>query len=420
LALEQALDLSNRLDTLLLTFVKTVIPNLTLSCPLDRLPRTITDQDLLALLGAVLANDPTPQSTGELRLRSFQPGFSWQALVDLAIAHEVLPPLVFGLNQRSLLLPVPARLSEEARTAHVTSRLASAYRQHLDRQADLRAQLEVALAALNGEGIVPVLLKGALHLTMAQPEWHEARGMRDLDILVPASEAANANRILSSLGYRPDHDPPPIDRHLPELRLPDRAGTIEIHTEALSFPARYAFTTGEVLSRAVTRSFAGASIQVLPPEWHLLHGMLHHQLADRGHARRMLAIKGLWEFSRVGAEIPPVGWRAIVEHAEQRGILDMLSSWSVQANRLFGLEAPQELMTLEAGRKHADATFRRARTSYGLRQALFLADKLRFAFAPKTLALRYGQRGNAGAAALRHMGFLWRRRSQMARRWLGR
>jgi hypothetical protein len=35
----------------------------------------------------------------------------------------------------------------------------------------------------------------------------------------------------------------------------------------------------------------------------LLHGLLHHQLADRGHARHMLAIKGLWEFSRVGTEV---------------------------------------------------------------------------------------------------------------------
>ena len=386
---------------------------------MERLPPTIANGDLLAFLGTALANAPTPQSTSQLRLRSFQPGFSWQALVDLAVAHEVLPPLVFALNQRSLLPPIPAKLDEAARTTHVTSRLATAYRDHLDRQADLRAQLEAAIVALNGEGIVPVLLKGAMHLTITQPAWHEARGMRDLDILVRASEAENANSILSSLGYRADRDRPPLDQHLPELRLPGRAGTIEIHTEALSFSARYALGTEQVFAVAETRSHAGATFRILPPEWHLLHGLLHHQLADRGHARRMLAIKGLWEFSRVGGEVSPQGWRAIVEHAEQRKFLDVLSSWSVQANQLFGLEAPQNLLASEAGRKHAAATFRRARSSRGLRQALFIADKLRFAFAPETLALRYGQGGNAGAAALRHLGFLWRRRSQMARRWLG-
>jgi hypothetical protein len=177
---------------------------------------------VLALLGGVLENDPTPQSAGELRLRFFQPGFSWQALVDLAVAHEVLPPLILTLRQRALLLPLPASLSEEKRAAHVTSRLAAAYLQHLDRQADLRDQLKTATGALNNKGIVPTLLKGAVHLTRTQPEWHEARGMRDLDILVRTSEAENAYEVLLSLGYRPDDDPPPIDRHLPELRLPHR------------------------------------------------------------------------------------------------------------------------------------------------------------------------------------------------------
>lgn len=386
---------------------------------LDRLPPTITDADLLALLGSVLALAPAPQATAALRLRSFQPGFSWQALVDLALAHEVLPPLIFALQTRSLLPPLPASLCEAARSSHVTSRLDAAYAEHLDRQTDLRQQLVAALAALNANGIVPVLLKGAVHLTLPQSGWHGARAMRDLDILVRGGEAQRANTILSKLGYRADPNPPPHDRHLPELHLPGRAGAVEIHTEALSFPARFALTTEEVFARAERWSFAGANFQVLPPQWHALHGLLHHQSADRGHARRMLAIKGLWEFANVGAETPPPGWDAIIAHARQRNILDMLSSWSVQTNRLFGLEAPAALLRHDAGRKHAAATFRRARASYGLRQALFIADKLSFAFAPETLALRYGNR-NAGAAALSHIGFLWRRRREMAKRWLGR
>ena len=97
----------------------------------------------------------------------------------------------------------------------------------------------------------------------------------------------------------------------------------------------------------------------------------------------------------------------------------MLSSWTAQANRLFQLDAPDALLNHAAGRDHAEATFKRARASYGLRQALFIADKLNFAFAPGTLALRYGKE-RGGAAALSHIGFLWRRRGQMAKRWLGR
>jgi hypothetical protein len=353
-------------------------------------------------------------------LRFFQPGFSWQALTDLAVEHEVLPALVLALSKRSLLPPVASSLDDEVRKGHVTNRLLAAYQEHVQRQADLIEQLETALCALNNEAIVPVLLKGALHLTLPQSEWHQARGMRDLDILVHETEAAKANQILISLGYHADHDPPPLDRHLPELKRAGRAGAIEIHTEALSFPARHAFTTAEVFERAELRSFAGVRFRALPPEWHLLHGLAHHQLADHGHARRLLAIKGLWEFSQVGGEITPQNWSVIIAHAEKRGIVDVFSSWSIQANRLFGLNGPTQLLTLSAGRKHADVTFKRAMTHYRLRQALFVADKLRFAFSPKTLSLRYRSRdATVAASALSHAVFLWRRRGLMMRRWLG-
>jgi hypothetical protein len=147
--------------------------------------------------------------------------------------------------------------------------------------------------------------------------------------------------------------------------------------------------------------------------------MLHHQLSDRGHARRMLALKGLWEFSKVGSELTPEGWSTIIAHAEHRKILDMLSSWSVQAHLLFGFDAPQELLSFPVGRKHAAATFKRACSPYRLRQTFFVLDKLRFAFAPATLRLRYGDQGNSRQNMLRHLGFLWRRRGPMARRWLG-
>src|SRR5262245_36701838 len=243
---------------------------------LDHLPPTIIKDDLLALLGSALSVSPSPQASVSFRLRSFQPSFSWQALVDLAAEHEVLPPLILALNERALLPPLPAKLSGQTREAHVTSRLASAYALHLERQSDLRQQLLAALAALNANGIVPVLLKGASHLTAPEPAWHRARAMRDLDLLVRAEEAERAHSLLLSLGYHADPNPPPLDRHLPELWLPGHLGTIEIHTEALSFLARYALTTDEVFSHAQDLTLEGTRFQALPPEWHAFHGLLHH------------------------------------------------------------------------------------------------------------------------------------------------
>jgi hypothetical protein len=388
---------------------------------LDHLAPSIANGELLALLGKILETDPTPDSTSTLRLRFFQPG-SWQALLDLAISQDVLPALIFSLKQRCLLPPVPATAASNLRTAHVTTWLEAAYRQHLERQTDLREQLAAVLAALNRQGIVPALLKGAVHLTLSEPPWHEARSMRDIDMLVRTSEAPNANTILQSIGYVSDRDPPPLDRHLPELRFPGRCGTIEIHMHALAFSARRMFTTEELWARTEERVFAGATLRVLPREWHLFHGMLHHQIADRGHARRLLAIKGLWEFAMVGNGLSPQAWNSVVDHAKERGVIDVLASWASQANRLFGFKIPSELPISDRARAHADATFSRTSAPYEIRWAYFTADKLRFAFRRETLAVRYGLTVSDGLtkAALRHLIFLTRRYGSQAAQWLQR
>jgi lauroyl/myristoyl acyltransferase len=374
------------------------------------LPPTIPGPELLRLLGRVLENDPRPQSTGELRLRFFQPGFSWQALVDFAIGHKVLPPLIVALKERSLLLPVPSTLGEKAAASHVTSRLVAAYREHEARQTDLREQLRTVTRALNQNGIVPILLKGAAELIDTNTPWRQAREMRDLDLLVHKFEADAAYQLLVSLGYWPEKALPHHPHHLPELRLPRHAGAIEIHTEILEFSARHALSTEDVIDRAELQAFDDAKLKVLPLEWRLLHHLLHYQLVDRGHARRRLALKGLWEFSKLGGELSEPQWQNIIQHAVQRKFLEMLSSWTVQAKLLFGLNAPGQLMAFKAGINHAETTFSWARRSYFLRKTAFITDTLTYSFSPKTLAQRYPENENTGRAALRHVNFLLRHR----------
>ena len=137
----------------------------------------------------VLGAESSLESTRELRTRCFRSNFSWQALTDLAVAHDLLPPLIFSLKRHCLLPPAPSSLTTKERMCHVTSQLTDAYQTHIERQEDLRFQLVAVISALNTERVTPLLLKGAVHLTLDSAEWHQARAMRDLDILVHSSEA---------------------------------------------------------------------------------------------------------------------------------------------------------------------------------------------------------------------------------------
>jgi len=375
---------------------------------LELLPPTIADAESLKLVGEILRLKPTLAQTSELRVRLFGRNFSWQALVDLAAAHGVLMPCIFALKQRSLLLPLP-RAARGAADAHVTPRLEAAYAQHLARRDALQSELAKVVAALNGGGIVPLLIKGARYLTGDCPPWGEARAMRDLDIVVPRERGADAVAALRAAGYVANAAAAPTDQHLPEMWQGGGHFAIEPHIEALGFAGRKLLPTDLLWSVSLPGHLAGCKLNVLPPAWHMLHAALHHQVSDRGYARHLLAIKDVWEFAQLAGGLGEADWRTIADHMHRVGAADILGSFVAQAETLFALAPPLGFAPPPKARTHAATTLRRVQSPYWLRRALFVADKLRFAFARETLATRYPAAG-AGplAATRRHIGFLFR------------
>ena len=388
---------------------------------MERLPPSVS-HSALNLLGKILEIRPAAGSTTALRLGFFDQTFSWPSLLNFANEHDLLAPLVFALRQRSLLFPVPHAAGADTQEKHITSRLTSAYNQHLFRQDDLRDQLFTIMAALNERQIIPLLIKGAYHLTVMEG-WSAARGMRDLDILVRPAQVGDATAALKSLGYQFAYLPE-LDgqNHLPQMQLRDRHGAVELHTGALAFNAERLLPTDGIWELSSPRDFRGTHFRTLPAAWHVLHGLLHHQVADRGHARHILALKGLWEFSMGASELSAQDWRLIVAHMEDRGQIDVVSSWVAQANSLFGLPIPESVKISDVARHHASQTLRRAAWPYPLRRAMFITDQFGFAFHPETLALRYGsgrQRSKLGMAG-KHLIYLVRKyRGDALRRLIG-
>jgi hypothetical protein len=391
------------------------------SATLDQLPPRISDPVVFALLADILAVRPSAADTARLRL--IDGTVSWQALTDFALGQDAIFPLIWALRRGSLLLPVPRASRHLESVDHPTSALEALYDQHLARRRAQRDQLIAIIAALNRAGIVALVLKGARYLLAPQGAWCEARSMRDIDLLVRKDDAQAAVAALKRQGYASDAQFVPMDQHLPELWKADCPSAVEIHTEALAFSARKALATDEVWQHAVRGSTEDGSFFVLPVEWHLLHGLLNHQLSDRGHARCLLAIKALWEFAMLGCELPEQAWRSIADHMTAREEADVLGSWIMQATRLFGLACPPGVTISSDARAHAERTLAYAALPDWLRRGHFLADQLRFGFARETMAVRYGIAENEVSllTAMRHLRFLVRYyRGQMLQRFTGR
>ena len=377
---------------------------------MERLPPS-APRSSIELLGRILDVRPSDSASAALRLAFFAPKFSWQELIDFANAHQLLPAVIWSLRRRALLLPLPASLDPRLREAHVTQRLTKVFEQHLRLQNDLRDQLLAIVGAFNQAGVIPLLLKGARHL-LTQEDWWVARGMRDLDIMVMPDQADRARDILAALGYRPDYAAElEGQHHLPQMRREGWNGAVEIHIALLAFNGAHLMSAEKAWAFSKPGEVEGRQFRILPPAWHVLHGLLHHQVVDRGYQRRLLALKGLWEFSIGTNALSSDDVAAIADHMDKHGSLDVLAGWIVQAHLVFGLPIPDNVAVSDKARANAQATLARADWPYGLRRALYIADQLRFAFSPETLALRYRSRGagsKVGMAA-RHLGFLGRK-----------
>ncbi|MBX9775214.1 MAG: nucleotidyltransferase family protein [Xanthobacteraceae bacterium] len=370
---------------------------------MELLPPRLSDPALFALIAEIIATRPVTNA-GYLRLRLLRAG-SWQPLFDLAEEQGLTAPLIWALDRRALLLP-PQSAPRPPGAAHPTAQIRAVYRDYLQRRARQREQVVELIAALNSVDIVPFLLKGARYLVAPAGPWCEARTMRDLDIMVRKADALRAIAALSAQGYVADTQSIPTEHHLPEMWRAGFPSALEIHTDALAFSAEALLATDEVWRHGVQMSTEAGSCVVLPWEWHLLHGLLHHQVSDRGHRRKVLAAGPLWEFAWLGSELPDQAWRSIAATMAERGAGDVLGSWIALAETLYRFELPGAVAVSPAARAHAEATLAWSRAADWRRRGRFLADQLRFAFSPKTLSVRYRDQTSSPSRALRHMHFL--------------
>lgn len=355
---------------------------------MELLPPTIRDPAQLGLLGDILKNNPDPAGVPALRLRLMDPGFSWQALIDLATQQDLLPPLIHALSVRALLPPVP-HAAQHYRDGHVTLCLQQNYREHLARRESLRTQLQNVLRHFNRAGIVPLILKGARYLVVPVAAWCEARTFRDIDLLVRPEEAQRALAALVAAGYQPGEPYMANYHHLPDLQHLSEPATVEIHTAALAVAGQSVMST-ELVWRSASKA-ADASFYVLPSEWQALHCLLHHQLSDRGFARRILALKPLWEWTMLTGDWSPSQWQTIFTHMREIEVVDLLGSWLVQAHRLFGARIPEFIPISAAASANAAATLDLALAPHWRRRTSLVVDQLRYAFSKETLGARYGK-----------------------------
>lgn len=392
---------------------------------MELLPPRIRDSNLLTLLGDLLGIDRDRVAAASRRIRQAGESFQWQPLIDLAAQQDVLPPLVQALSNLALLPPIRGSTRGATRTSAsaaeaITLGLNRQYGEHLIRRELQRAQLGRVLAVLDPIDVRPLVLKGARYLIAPIGSWCEARTLRDFDLLLRPDDAHKAFAALVAEGYRAGEAYMSNYHHLPDLHRPGEPARVEIHTDGLAAIAQSTMPT-ELLWRNAQPSGDGRSF-VLPPKWQALHCLLHHLLSDHGFARRILALKPLWEWSMLTRDQPRDDWLDIAACLRAAGSPDLLGSWLVESQALFGASPPDFITISTQGRRNAAATLAMASAPQWRRRTGFVASQLGFAFSRETLAARFGKApsGVSTADSARYLMQLFRtHRGGLLRRLLG-
>ena len=234
-----------------------------------------------------------------------------------------------------------------------------------------------------------MILKGACYLVAPVAPWCEARTFRDIDLLLRPDDADRAFAVLIADGYRAGQPYMPNYHHLPDLQHPSEPASVEIHTAALAAAGQSVLST--VFAWRNASKSADGSFYLLPLEWQAVHCLLHHQLSDRGYARRILALKPLWEWTMLTRDWSQSQWQAIVAHMREAGALDLLAGWLVQAHRLFGAPLHEFIPISAQVAENACETLDLALAPHWRRRTVFVVDQLHYAFSKDTLAARYGK-----------------------------
>lgn len=241
------------------------------------------------------------------------PKSDWPAVIALA-NHTLLTPALFAALERSGAIGgLPEDVGGYLRFIHDCNQ---------DRNRRLGAQLAEVVAAFNRQGIVPLLLKGAVPLFLAEGDRLPSRMTSDLDMAVAPAEEAAARACLLALGYADVEG----DRG---MARPEDAGPVEV---------RRARPGAAEAAAPVTRG--GATARIPAADARALHWIMHDLIKEGDYWRGRIDLRHLHDLAELAGE--GVDWRALRATAANRTARNAVDAQLLTLRHFFAVEIPAD------------------------------------------------------------------------------
>lgn len=252
----------------------------------------------------------------------------WSAL--LALANETL---TVGTLAHRLMMT-----RDNALPADVRQFLSTIQERVSTRNGMMDDQLEEALAALNRQGLVPILIKGTA-LRVGNPAKAQGRLLSDLDLVLPASSRANAVSALEAIGYA--RYEPDVDGGSPNAAVLFRTrdpGMIDLH---FSFRAAGLGYDAEDLAFHCQPAAVGQAQALLPdPSTQAALLVMHDQIKDQDYWRGLIDLRHLLDLQALA---PDVDWDRVSAQFPSGYAQAALQTQLVALRQMIGVPVPARM-----------------------------------------------------------------------------
>jgi hypothetical protein len=258
-------------------------------------------------------------------------GFEWMSIIELANRTLTTPALVACAEQCPDTIP-----------RDVDAYLKEIFQRNLARNERLSFQLNEAIAALNAQGIVPVLMKGSALLAERRDAFRR-RIISDLDILVSPDETHRALKCLSGLGYRIHHlMPHGAARWHADLHRPEDVGMVDLQQG----PPGHAFfyrTSGDLKRHCHLNVNDKISAYIPDPTFQALMLIMHDQFQDSDYWTGHVDLRHLLDLRDLATSPGGIDWQRLASLAPSRLARNALETQLVALHAWLGVDVPAEM-----------------------------------------------------------------------------
>lgn len=253
----------------------------------------MTNIELFYFAGKCLTIEEHPGFRKELIDKITTDSFDWEKFVAHCSNHLILPVIYLKFKSQDILKYLPEEVSEF---------LKEVYELNLERNNQIKKQLQEITGILNKGNIYPIYLKGAGHLLNGLYADMGERMMSDIDLLVPEKDYVNAAQLMKNEGYSM-HDEFASEfygedaeslKHYPPLVKDGSAAHIEIHRLPVEAACQSWFNS-ELIDTEKKPVSALKGCFVISDKHNIIHNFIHSQLGHEGHIYGIVSLRDLYD-----------------------------------------------------------------------------------------------------------------------------